>query len=97
MYALRQRTLGALEAVTSNPVVLTAAAVLGVAAVYALLPSNRRRQSLRAFPSRLGEAVQDMPETIRDAARSVQETVSELPSTVRDAVSTTSRDENREP
>ena len=97
MYALRQRTLGALEAVTSNPVVLAAAAVLGVAAIYALLPRNRRLQSLREFPSRLREAVEDLPEKIRDTARSVQETVSELPGTVRDPVSTGSKDENREP
>jgi len=88
VYSVRQETLGALEAVTSNPLVLAAAAVLGVTALYSLLPRNRRLQSLREFPSRVREAVQDLPETVRETARTVQETVSELPGTVREAVST---------
>jgi hypothetical protein len=96
MYAVREQSLGALEAVRGNPIVLAAAAVLGVAAVYSLLPRNRRLASLREFPSRIREVVQDLPETVRETARSVQETVSELPDTVREAVSTgTNRDTRR--
>ena len=96
MYALRQQTLGALEAVRSNPLVVAAAVVLGAAAIYSLLPRNRRLQSLREFPSRVREAVQDLPEIVRDAGQAVQETVSELPGTVREAVSPSKGEENRE-
>lgn len=95
MYALRQQTLGALEAVRSNPLVVAAAAVLGAAAIYSLLPRNRRLQYLSEFPSRVREAVQDLPDLVRDAGRAVQETISELPGTVRDALSSDSKGEDR--
>jgi hypothetical protein len=95
MYALRERTLSAFEAMGRNPVVLAGAAVLAGVIAYSLLPRQRRLRSLRQFPSRVREAVEDLPETIRETARTVQDTIADIPGTVREAVNKGSSRETR--
>jgi hypothetical protein len=43
-------------------------------------------RSLRQFPSRLRAAVEDLPETMRETARTVQDTIADIPGAVREAV-----------
>jgi hypothetical protein len=86
MYALRERTFGAFEAMGRNPVVLAGAAVLAGVVAFSLLPRNRRMQTLRRFPGRVREAVEDLPETMRETARTVQESIADIPGTVREAM-----------
>jgi hypothetical protein len=95
MYALREQTLTAFEAMGRNPVVLAGAAVLAGVIAYSLLPRHRRMRSLREFPSRMREAVADLPETMRETARTVQDTIADMPGAVRDAVNRGSSRETR--
>ena len=67
MYALRERTFGAFEAMDAT-LLLAGAAVLAGVVAFSLPPRNRRMQTLRRFPSRVREAVEDLPETMRDGA-----------------------------
>ena len=94
MYAVQRRSSGAVESVMGNPLVLAGAAALAGTIIYSLLPSNRRSvvQSVRRFPSRVRETVEELPGTVRDAVSTVQDTVSELPDTVRDAIGTGKND-----
>ena len=96
MYAVREQTLGALAAMRSNPLVLAGGAVLAALVAYSLLPRNRRIHLIHEFPSRIRDAVQDLPETLREAARTVQGTVADLPGAVRDAVGRPAERENRD-
>ncbi len=75
MYAVQRRSSGAVESLIGNPLVLAGAAALAGTIIYSLLPNNRRSvvQSVRRFPSRARETLEDLPETVRDAVSTVQD------------------------
>ena len=74
MYAVERRSSGAVESLTGNPLVLAGAAALAGTIIYSLLPRNRRSvvQSVRRFPSRVRETLEDLPETVRGEYRTRQ-------------------------
>jgi hypothetical protein len=86
MFALNQYGGGAAQTLLSSPLVWAGAAALAGIATYALLPRNRRPtvHSVREFPNRVVRTAQSLPETARQAVKSVQETVGDLPGAVSD-------------
>ena len=97
MYAVQRRSSGAVESLIGNPLVLAGAAALAGTIIYSLLPSNRRSvvQSVRRFPSRVRETVEELPEMVQDAASAVTDSVADLPETVRAAVGSMANDQTQ--
>jgi hypothetical protein len=86
MFALNQFGGGVAQTLLSSPLVWAGAAALVGIAGYSLLPRNRRPtvHSVREFPGRIARTAQNLPETARRAARTMQDKVGELPGAVSD-------------
>lgn len=90
LFALNQYGGGAADTLLRSPMFWAGAAALAGIAGLALLPKNRRPtvHSMREFPGRVARGAQDvarnLPETARQAARSVQDRVGDLPGAVSD-------------